>query len=309
VSSYYHLARETDVLEAGAIRSHLLGTLDEELRRRLEELLITDKYPEDETEEGSYEELILAVEDELIDDFVRGRLSPEDSVRFRRNFLGNPERRRKILFASALERYIDSVATEAPARGKTRRNPKHWFSRLWDWTADSAWRYAQAAALVLVLVGGAWMLAAKLRFENQIDQLLADRVKLEKQLDLLRSRMADGAGSSSIPSIWLSPGLIHRGLGQVERVSIPREISLVRVQLDLGIDDYESYRASLNDASGDELWMRSKLHASESGERVALIVTLPSELFPYGDYYFRVSGVSSSGDLELIGRYHFRVAE
>jgi hypothetical protein len=310
MSSYAHLAKEPHVFEAGAIRNHLLGTLNQELRVLLEELLITDESQKDETEEGSYEELILAVEDELIDDFVRDRLSPEDNERFRRNFLGNPERRWKILFASALGRYVDSAAAaQAPARGRARRDPKHWFSWLWDWTAVSTWSYARAAAVALVLVGGAWMFAGKLRVENQVDQMLVDRVELEKQLDSLRGRVANGHGAASIPKVWLSPGLIHRGLGQVERVNIPRDTSLVRVQLDLGIDDYESYRASLHDASGDEFWVRSRLHASESGERVALIITLPSELIPCGDYYFRVSGVSSGGDLELVGRYHFRVLE
>ncbi len=55
-----------------------------------------------------------------------------------------------------------------------------------------------------------------------------------------------------------------------------------------------------------ELWSQSKLGAASAGDRVAVTLILPSELLPRGDYSIRLSGLSSSGDLELVGRYYFR---
>ena len=95
----------------------------------------------------------------------------------------------------------------------------------------------------------------------------------------------------------------------MERLIIPPESSLVQVQLDIGVDDYDSYRAALNDANGDEIWTQSQLSATAAAEKVAVNITLPAEVLPNGDYYIRLSGVSSSGDLELVGRYYFRVLE
>jgi len=158
-------------------------------------------------------------------------------------------------------------------------------------------------------------MSGKLRLEGQVDQLTADLVRLEEQAN--RARLEDrllniGDGgtpailSSAVATVWLSPGLL-RGQGEVERLIIPADSSLVRAQLDIGIDDYASYRAALKDANGDELWTQSKLTAATAGDTVAVTLTLPSELMPRGDYSIRLSGVSSSGDLELVGRYYFRV--
>jgi len=40
---------------------------------------------------------------------------------------------------------------------------------------------------------------------------------------------------------------------------------------------------------------------------VAPTVVIPVELLPAGDYYYRLSGETTSGGLELVGRYPFRV--
>jgi hypothetical protein len=81
---------------------------------------------------------------------------------------------------------------------------------------------------------------------------------------------------------------------------------LVQLQLDLGIDDYQSYRVALHEPEGGPIWTQSKLKAEPSGDKTVVALTLPSQLLPRGDYHFRLSGLTPAGDFELVARYHFR---
>jgi anti-sigma-K factor RskA len=88
------------------IRRYLLGTLPEEARRGVEERLMT--------EEAFLEELTLA-EGELIDDYVAGRLSPDERAAFERHFLSTDERREQLRFTRAVGRYASAAAASAKA--------------------------------------------------------------------------------------------------------------------------------------------------------------------------------------------------
>src|SRR5436190_9490399 len=62
-----------------------------------------------------YEELLI-LEDELIDQYVRGRLSESNQATFEKYFLLSPERRQKVRFARALSKYVDSATIEEVSR-------------------------------------------------------------------------------------------------------------------------------------------------------------------------------------------------
>lgn len=287
------------------IRRALLGfgnpNPDEDLEMRIFSEDITDGT----REEGSFAERLSALADELIDDYLRGDLSQDERIEFQEGYLCTPDGRQKLLFATALNDYLDS--TEAPtvpldAEPDPEEEPRiTWLPKI---TSPPISSLAQAAVVLLAVAGAGWLLVANLRLEGRISQLASDRAVLEEQIASLRETQR--TVSDAVATAWLVPGLL-RGPGEVERVMIPEGSDLIRFQLDLGIDDYESYRAALHDASGDEFWAQSKLRASKTGETVAVTVTLPSELLPHGDYYFRLSGITTTGDLELVGRYHFRV--
>jgi hypothetical protein len=287
------------------IRRALLGfgnpNPDEDLEMRIFSEEITDGTRED----GTFAERLSALADELIDDYLRGDLSRDERVEFEEGFLRTPDGRQRLLFATSLNGYLDSASvpdvSPSPAPEPEVKPRLTWPPKI---TSAPVWSLAQAAVVLLAVAGAAWMVVANLRLDGRVDQLASNRAVLEEQIATLR--VAQRAVSESVATARLVPGLL-RGPGQVERVMIPEGSVLIRFQLDLGIDDYESYRATLHDASGDEFWTQSKLRASEIGDTVAVTVTLPSELLPHGDYYFRLSGVTATGNLELVGRYHFRV--
>ncbi|MDH3528902.1 MAG: zf-HC2 domain-containing protein [Acidobacteriota bacterium] len=79
------------------IRSYLLGTLTEG-QKDLEERLMTD---------DDFLELLQAEEEELIQDYADGELSPEEVTAFETHFLISDERRQKVEFARGFRKQIN----------------------------------------------------------------------------------------------------------------------------------------------------------------------------------------------------------
>lgn len=80
------------------LRKYILGALNEAQAEEIEELLVSD------------EECLLNLEiteDEIIQDFVDGRLSEEEEKAFHENFIITDERRKQINFARALRKLAD----------------------------------------------------------------------------------------------------------------------------------------------------------------------------------------------------------
>lgn len=80
------------------IVQYLLGQLPEDKQQRLEEQLFTDE---------EYFERLKTTEDELIDNYLLGRLSMREREQFEKTFLTKPFLREKVNLAKALIDYID----------------------------------------------------------------------------------------------------------------------------------------------------------------------------------------------------------
>ena len=77
------------------IKRYLLGTLNNSRRIRLEKRLLN---------EGELFEELLISEDELVDEYVRGRLTRDEKRRFESHFLVTAERHRKFQFGRSTSR-------------------------------------------------------------------------------------------------------------------------------------------------------------------------------------------------------------
>src|SRR5262249_11614511 len=64
------------------------------------------------TDDKIFDELVQAVEEEMIDDFVQGRLSFEDLRCFEEHYLITPERLQKVEFARTLQMSFAQPATQ-----------------------------------------------------------------------------------------------------------------------------------------------------------------------------------------------------
>ena len=104
-----------DIQHERVIRRYLLGELDEREQEQLEQRVITDP---------DYKEEVLITEEELLEEFVNGKLPPRDLESFTRVYSSSPAHRRKVKIAQALNRYAANSrrwSNQWPRRG----DPNH----------------------------------------------------------------------------------------------------------------------------------------------------------------------------------------
>src|SRR5262245_52285187 len=147
----------TDPSSEKLIAQYLLGDLTEEQQIEIEDRAFQDK---------EYLASITAVENDLIDEYVRHELPEAERRKFESRFLASAERRKRVAFAKALA----GVAVEAPVVEKASRPVVATASISWrDSLAafisglNPAARFAVGFAMFVLLVGGAWLVTETLR--------------------------------------------------------------------------------------------------------------------------------------------------
>jgi hypothetical protein len=308
------------------IARYLLGELSEEQQVEIEDRAFADK---------EYLASITAVENDLIDEYVRHELSETDRRNFESRFLASAERRKRVEFAKALAR-MSPVAERTVVHQRVS-----WRESLYAFISglNPVAKVALMAAMLLLLVGSAWLFIETLRLRRQLTQLQAEnqsRQSLEQQVEAERKRneelnarlnqekqqreqsdeslrqlseTADPTNPSPRPvtaSLTLLPG-ISRGGGDKPSLIMPNDARLVR--LNIGIDPEEQYKTfaiELRTAAGRQVWTRENLAARNRGGARAIGLTLPASVLKPGDYELRLSGLKEGG-AEDIGFYYFDV--
>ena len=249
------------------LRRYLLGSLAPESRAAVEDQLCSD--------DRIFWERLSLVEDELIDDYVAEDLDGKEEAGIKRHFVWTLERLEKLNFARALKAHVDAIEASEWSELDFSPTPPPFWQRLLAPLPAPAWSVAAAAMLLLVLPSLFWQLAP----------------------------LGDGNEVSAL----LTPGQTRGAGEELNRVPIPAGATLVKLQMDLAIDEYSSYRAELYLAAGDEIMIQSNLEAQSIETARAVTLVLPAELLPPGDYFVRLSGVSAGGEIEPLDRYDFRV--
>jgi hypothetical protein len=308
------------------IARYLLGELSEEQQVEIEDRAFADK---------KYLASITAVENDLIDEYVRHELSESDRRKFERRFLASAERRKRVEFAKAL-------AHVSPVQEKTVVASWSWREALYAFISglNPVAKVAVMAAMLLLLVGSAWLLTETLRLRRQLTQLQAEnqsRQSLEQQIQAERRRneelnarlnqekqqreqsdeslrqLSETADPTNPPprsviaSLTLLAG-ISRGGSDKPSLVMPGDARLVR--LNIGIDPEEQYKTfaiELRTAAGRQVWTKENLAARNRGGARAIGLTLPASVLKSGEYELKLSGLKEGGEAEDIGFYYFDV--
>lgn len=267
------------------LRSFLLGTLSDADRDELEERLLAD---------DNLYVLLVAAEEELLDDCIRGALDEAQA----RSFLGYleklPDGRERIDFARDLRACLSRGATvvEAPhpraeetALADRLRNRAGWLL-----LHRTAW---SAVALVLAVsfgfLAGAWVSSDRLKSETAESP-----------------RVPSATDSASLPPVLLTAGIL-RGGSSLPVVELSPSQLLLELELDVGLDEHESYQAVLHDVDARELFAVSQLKPAVTPGRIVVAFTIPTHRLPTGDYFVSLFGAVEPGGGELLGRYDFRI--
>jgi hypothetical protein len=281
-------------LDEAQIVSYLLGELPDEQRTVLEERFLQDE---------EYRELIRAVEDDLIDEYVRGELTPRQRELFERQFASRPRRTRKVELARALNRAfheeprVVSLSAARNADGGTTIRP------LWRF------RYALAAAAMLLLAIGVWLVIETRRAPSggRPQQAQQQPPPARPQTPPDAPNTASGqAGSQplAIATFVLPPGLA-RDANDGRPFVLPEGTQTVRLSLPLEQgDEYPIYRAELRTTSGQSVWKADSARAATDAAGRAVVLDISADLLQADRYELTLTGVIS-GTAEDIGYYYF----
>jgi hypothetical protein len=162
---------------------YLLGDVPEDEQIRVEERFFTD---------DEYFEQLLALEDDLIDDYVNGELTDRERKQFEGYFLASPTRRQRVEFAKTFMRAGSLPAlAEIAIPGEARPEPVPWWRTVMVfWRAQSLLRRFALAASVVLVLGGSWLIVDTVRLRNQVEQLQAERGESQRREQELLQHIA-----------------------------------------------------------------------------------------------------------------------
>lgn len=326
-------------IDERVITDYLLGAAPEAETERLDELRVTD---------GDFAWQIQAVENDLVDVYVRGKLSGDALESFNSHYLASPRRREKVRFAEmflALTEQLpkggtaearETVAASTTA-GKTDSSTPFWWGFFTFPRLTLQWSFA-AAALLLLLAGG-YLTLVNLRLRSQMAQTQAERAGAEERAKELQRRLAEQRSADAEPEKELSrvrerlaqleaqltagrtsvePRALQiiafnlapqtRGVGQITTLGLPTGTDYVALTLALETDDFPAYRAALRDPATGQILWRSG-RLKTSSQGKMVRVSLRASLFKAQNYVLEISGSSATGGADLVNSYPFRVVQ
>jgi hypothetical protein len=176
---------------------HLLRLLPDEEAERLDEMSISD-------DEVAWR--LRVVEDDLVDDYMRGSLAGETLERFESFYLSSERRRQKVKFAGSFLSAVDRGA--GPAGTDTGRDsfrapaaePDRVASRSSSWVgrvvprSRVTWELAAAAALLLIAGS---TLVREVRLRNGLNDAQSQSAALERRAHELEKQLEDQRAANS----------------------------------------------------------------------------------------------------------------
>lgn len=256
------------------------------------------------------------IEDEnLAELYATGRLSPEREEELEIHLLECKECRERVALAEDLRESVRAVAAEDAARATLQLGLLTWLAR--------QSRAARLGLLTLALLAltalPTWLLLDRARLEGELAEarsaaggtarpdskpapppadgrelarLAEERRQLEEELrheQGTREALAERISRLTRPQVnaaIYSLGVVRGGteLAEVELGPAPEWIVL---SLELPQVEHETYRATLLDAAGKEIWRSEGLRPTASD---TLTVLLYSDLLRPGAYRFRLEG-------------------
>ena len=279
---------------------YLLGELSEDEQTALEEQYVADPRIFD---------TVAKVENDLVDDYVRGKLPPESRERFERMYLAHPHRRERVRFAEALLARVDaSDSSTVPGAAPAARIAwRSWADRLLRPKPALGFAFA-----TLLLASGVWLVFEARRTRQDAVQREAARTDQERRETETAARTGTGHGTADRPAAARPPAVVVLALevGSVRAVDtasptpliIPPSATEVRLQLTMQERDYPTYRAILRRIGGAEILRRGPLTPEVAGTAATITLSVPATEFVPGDYMLTLEGATSGGAFEDVSR-------
>lgn len=316
------------------IIEYLLGALPADETERLDELSFSD---------DEFAGRLRAVENDLVDAYVRGELAGDLRTRFESNYMSTPMRRQRIAFARSLATAVNRAPLVDAGREQKRLSApsaaspgvKRDFGGWFRLAPRLAW--GLAAATVLLLAASAWLVSERRKLVNQAleasavydglrkrEQELQEQLALQrlsdaekqKELEDIRTKLAElesqrtqrenTAKEPTFVAFTLAPQM--RGVSDLQPIILPRGTEQVALRLELERGDFAYYRAELKSLADSRSVLKTgQLRARGGGDVRILSMRIQAGLLKDQMYIVEVTGFSSNGDHEVCGTYAFKI--
>lgn len=260
-------------------------------------------------------EQLVAVENELMEQYARHELSAENRRAFERHVLTHPRRRARTQFAEA---FINELENKTQQQEQPLSFRARWAN--WWGTNYRSWGLSLglATAAILLIAGGWWMWRkpAPTDVTQQPIASVASTVALPLSPSPAMTSPAPTAttqlttqptAQSSAPAMlaFTLVGAVVRDGGKTQRLNVPPNTKQVQLKMNLTGEEYPQYQIQLRTSAGKEILTQTKL--KPAANKQAVTVNIPSNQLPQGDYFLALSGVSADNEAEELVTYFFRV--
>src|SRR5262245_28337570 len=210
---------------------YLLGLVSDQDAERLDEMSIVD---------DDVAGRLRAVENDLMDSYLRGTLTGETLERFESVYLASPLRRQKVEFASSLLRAVDRAAVPADQEPASEAVPESVAqqdaSRHAVLRSKTAWLLSVAAALLLCASGALLVrniqVARELNESRREHATLSQRVSdLEQQLKSQEAAHADAM--NQLERVRAAQSAVQQNVSDIRPSDrgAPRSLSTIALML------------------------------------------------------------------------------
>jgi hypothetical protein len=250
------------------IVAYLLEELPtEELERFEDECFAQETWPDE----------IYLVEEDLIDDYLRNLLTPQQRLHFEQNYLTTAARLGRVRKAAALIRHVDEHLPAAPAiaaESPIKQTWAEWFRAL---GGSHSWALRVAVASVAVaVIAGSWWLSR--------DHALPPQTIATLTLKVSQSDRAGGV--------------------QPARAPLTPETDALKISLTLPNPPAQpvSYRVQLENVDGET---KTAELAGQDAQSVSVLIRAAQ--LTRGQYAVNLFAVKTDGTEQRVGRYFFNV--
>lgn len=277
-----------DSLTDALLREFLLGKLTDEDRERIEGLFLTD---------SQTRERVLALEQDLFDDYLEDGLSQEDKERFVLRYAQTDEQRRKLRITGAIK---DWAVREARAPHQAAAAVSIW-SRIRSWLRFNP-RFFTPIAVTTVVAA----VFAVVWLSGRIEQ--RKHLAIEQELAQLNSPASLREVTQNTISVDLTPVSVRSAETQAE-LNIRAETHFVELRLPwIRNERYSIYQAEVRRLRDRKTFKIPNLQAQNNG-RYTIRLRLPAQMLSTGGYQINLAGVAANGTLSFSEEYSFVVTK
>jgi len=305
------------------IRRYLLGELAEADQTALERELLIDR--------GKFDQ-VWAVENEMVDSYVRGEMSRADRKRFESHYLASPLHRERVAIAESFLTDIDQAVGETvevrakePVVPRRRRlplrSPRPAFSVVLVTalllTLGLVWSYVERTRLTGQIADAQKEARTERAFLEQRERELASRnqeiekeiadmsrrnEQLKAELEQLRRRQT---AAPAVLSFLFARASV-RGEKAPHLPTIPLSAGRTRLFMELDDKDHVNYQVILQTIEGREILRRQADKVRFGKDLAFAMLPVKAGELTKGDYILTLFGQTSDGRSEEVDRYLFR---